>query len=99
MTRMLGSLQAEFEQPDRHFNFVGHQANRRMLESVVNRRKIPHDRHHNNAERFGNTGSASSASVISMLWEKWTDVDDIAVVGVGAGLAWSSYLLRFGEDS
>lgn len=99
MTRMLANLQAEFEQPDRHFNFVGHQANRRMLESVVKSRNIPNDRHHSNVEWFGNTGSASSASVISMLWEKWTDSDDVAVVGVGAGLAWSGYLLRIGEDS
>jgi 3-oxoacyl-[acyl-carrier-protein] synthase-3 len=99
MTRLVGNLQAEFEHPDRHFNFVGHQANRRMLDSVVNHCNIPNDRHHSNVEWFGNTGSASSASVISMLWEKWTDVDDVAVVGVGAGLAWSGYLLRFGEDS
>ena len=99
MTRLVGNLQAEFEHPDRHFNFVGHQANRRMLDSVVNHCNIPNDRHHSNVEWFGNTGSASSASVISMLWEKWTDIDDVAVVGVGAGLAWSGYLLRFGEDS
>ena len=72
---------------------------KRMLESVVNQRKIPTDRHHSNVEWFGNTGSASSASVISMLWEKWTELDDVAVVGVGAGLAWSSYLLRFGGES
>jgi 3-oxoacyl-[acyl-carrier-protein] synthase III len=32
-----------------------------------------------------------------MNWDKWTPVDDIAVVGVGAGLTWSSYLIRF-ED-
>jgi 3-oxoacyl-[acyl-carrier-protein] synthase III len=31
-----------------------------------------------------------------MSWEKWCDGDDIAVVGVGAGLTWSSYLMRFG---
>jgi len=99
MTRLLGKLQAEFECPDRHFNFVGHQANKRMLESVVNHCNIPNELHHSNVEWFGNTGSASSASVVSMLWEKWTDTDDVAVVGVGAGLAWSSYLLRFGEDS
>ena len=26
---------------------------------------------------------------------RWTDEDDVAVVGVGAGLTWASYLLRF----
>ena len=69
---------------------------RRMLEVTF---VGPADRHHTNVEWFGNTGSASSASVISMLWEKWADIDDVGVVGVGAGLAWSGYLLRFGENS
>ena len=57
------------------------------------------DRHHTNVEWFGNTGCASSASVVSMNWEKWTDLDDIALVGVGSGLTWSSYLLRFGSKA
>ena len=50
-----------------------------------------------NVEWFGNTGAASSASVLSMNWEKWGPRDDVAVVGVGAGLTWSSYLVRFGD--
>jgi len=32
-----------------------------------------------------------------MNWEKWTRRDDVAVAGVGAGLTWSSYLVRFEE--
>ncbi len=82
--------------PDRAFHFVGHQANLRMLENVCERCEIPPDRHHANVEFFGNTGAASSATVISQRWEKWQAHDDIAVVGVGAGLTWASYLLRFG---
>jgi 3-oxoacyl-[acyl-carrier-protein] synthase III len=35
--------------------------------------------------------------VLSMKWADWNDGDDVAVVGVGAGLSWSGYLLRFGE--
>jgi hypothetical protein len=30
-----------------------------------------------------------------MNWDKWRADDDVAVVGVGAGLTWSSYLVRF----
>jgi len=82
--------------PDRALHFVGHQANLRMLENVCERCEIPPDRHHANVEFFGNTGAASSATVISQRWEKWLGHDDIAVVGVGAGLTWASYLLRFG---
>ena len=91
-------LRAEFATPDRTFHFVGHQANLRMLESVCRRCNVQDDHHHYNVEWYGNTGAASSASVISMNWEKWNSVDDIAVVGVGAGLTWSSYLVRF-EDT
>jgi 3-oxoacyl-[acyl-carrier-protein] synthase-3 len=90
-------LRAEYEHDDRPFHFVGHQANLRMLENVCRRCGISPEQHHTNVEWYGNTGAASSASVISMQWEKWEPRDDVAVVGVGAGLTWSSYLLRFGE--
>jgi len=96
-TILYGKLREAFDSPERTFHFVGHQANLRMLESVCRRCDIPADRHHSNVEWYGNTGAASSASVVSMNWEKWGPQDDIAVVGVGAGLTWSSYLIRF-ED-
>jgi len=99
MTRLLSSMRDQFEDPERCFKFVGHQANQRMLESVCKHCEIPADRHFSNVEWFGNTASASSASVVSMEWEKWRDDDDVAVVGVGSGLTWSSYLIRFGEVS
>jgi 3-oxoacyl-[acyl-carrier-protein] synthase III len=89
-------LRQAFEEEGRVFHFVGHQANLRMLESVRNGAGIAPERHHTNVEWFGNTGAASSASVLSMNWEKWRDSDDVAVAGVGAGLTWSSYLVRFG---
>jgi 3-oxoacyl-[acyl-carrier-protein] synthase-3 len=99
MARMLNDLQKQFEDRERRFNFVGHQANSRMLESVCKQCDIPAERHFSNVEWFGNTASASSASVISMEWEKWRDGDDVGVVGVGSGLTWSSYLIRFGDIS
>jgi 3-oxoacyl-[acyl-carrier-protein] synthase-3 len=92
------SMRESFRQDDRDFHFVGHQANLRMLESVCRRCEIPNDLHHFNCEFFGNTGGASSGSVISQNWDKWTPRDDIGVVGVGAGLTWGSYLMRFNED-
>ena len=89
-------LREGFESDERTLHFVGHQANLRMLESICERCGIAPERHHANVEWFGNTGAASSASVLSMHWEKWQPRDDVAVVGVGAGLTWSSYLVRFG---
>jgi 3-oxoacyl-[acyl-carrier-protein] synthase III len=70
-----------------------------MLENVCERCDIPPERHHSNVEWYGNTGAASSASVLSMRWDKWQPSDDVAVVGVGAGLTWASYWLRFGSTA
>ena len=99
MAMCVNRLRDQHGSPERDFHFVGHQANLRMLESVRAQCDIPPERHHSNVEWFGNTGAASSASVISMNWEKWGPRDDIAVAGVGAGLTWSSYLLRFGGEA
>jgi len=94
----LDTLRREFERPDRRFNFIGHQANLRMLENVCRRSGVPDDRHHFNVDRFGNTGAASGASVMSGLWDEWTADDDIAAVGVGSGLTWGRYFVRFRTD-
>ena len=99
MTRLVRELRERFADDEREFHFVGHQANLRMLQSVCKQCDIPPERHHHNVEWYGNTGAASSASVISMRWEKWSAATDIGVAGVGSGLTWSSYLMRFGERS
>jgi 3-oxoacyl-[acyl-carrier-protein] synthase III len=90
------SLWNEFHDAERFFHFVGHQANLRMLESVCRQCEIPPTRHHSNVEQYGNTAAAGAPSVISMAWERWSDHDDLALVGVGAGLTWGSGLVRFG---
>jgi 3-oxoacyl-[acyl-carrier-protein] synthase-3 len=89
-------LREEYARDDRPFHFVGHQANLRMLENVCRRCGIPADLHHSNVEWYGNTAAPSSASVISMNWDKWSERDDVAVVGVGSGLTWAGYVMRFG---
>lgn len=88
-------LRDEVAEDAKAMHFVGHQANLRMLEAVCNRCDIAPDRHHSNVEWFGNTAAASSASVISQRWEEWRGGDEIGVVGVGGGLTWAGYLLRF----
>lgn len=99
MTRCIAHLREQHEVEGRNFHFVGHQANLRMLEQVRDRCGIPAEHHHANVEWYGNTGAASAASVVSMNWDKWTPRDDVAVAGVGAGLTWASYLLRFGSPA
>src|SRR5207248_1090656 len=54
------------------------------------------ERHHSNVEHFGNTAAAGAPSVMSMEWERWADGDDVALVGVGAGLTWAGAFVRFG---
>ena len=95
--RCLRKIQESFPSPVRTLNFVGHQANLRMLESVCQQCDIDDDRHHSNVVEFGNGGAAGAPSVLSMRWDHWTDQDDVAVIGVGSGLTWASYVLRFGD--
>ncbi|MFV1988539.1 MAG: 3-oxoacyl-[acyl-carrier-protein] synthase III C-terminal domain-containing protein, partial [Gemmatimonadota bacterium] len=94
--RVLRGLQEDFEESGRTLHFVGHQANRTMLEAVCSRCDIDAARHHHNVTDFGNTGAAGAPSVVSMRWDEWGDGDDVAVVGVGSGLTWAGHLLRFG---
>jgi 3-oxoacyl-[acyl-carrier-protein] synthase III len=96
-TRLLGELQQRYADPERTLHFVGHQANLGMLENVCRHCEITPQRHHSNVVDFGNTAGAGSASVISMRWDDWGPRDDVAVVGVGGGLTWAGYLLRFGD--
>jgi len=95
MTTMVKDLKAAHRTPGRPFSFIGHQANLRMLEHVAGACDIPPTRHFHNVCSYGNTAAAGSPSVLSMRWDAWNSEDDIAVAGVGAGLTWASYLLRF----
>jgi 3-oxoacyl-[acyl-carrier-protein] synthase-3 len=91
-------LRADFAEDDRAFHFAGHQANMRVLQQVCQRCDISPEFHHHNVELYGNTGSASCPSAVSMSWEKFGPRDDVAMVAVGGGLSWSRALLRFGTS-
>jgi 3-oxoacyl-[acyl-carrier-protein] synthase III len=95
MSAMVKDLKSQHVIPGRPFSFIGHQANLRMLERVAEACDIPAARHFHNVCAYGNTAAAGSPSVISQRWDAWNSEDDIAVAGVGAGLTWASYLLRF----
>ena len=97
--RSLRAIQKKFHGPGRTLHFIGHQANLRMLEMVCQQCDIPDDRHHRNVVEYGNAGAAGAPSVVSMNWDLWGTADDVAMIGVGSGLSWSSYVLRFGESS
>ena len=96
-TKILKEMMGEFTDSERRLHFIGHQANRGMLQSVCRLTGLASDRHHSNVEHFGNTAAAGSPSVVSQRWDSWTAGDDIAVIGVGSGLTWGGFMLRFGE--
>jgi len=95
MSSMLRQLQGAYREPGRSITFIGHQANQRMLESVCRACDIAPHRHHHNVAEFGNTGAAGAASVLSTRWDSYGPEHDVAMAGVGAGLTWSSCLIRF----
>lgn len=97
--KVFRELREEYGEARRRLHFVGHQANLRMLHAVCKRCEIEPGLHHSNVEERGNTASAGSPAVVSERWDEWVDTDDVAVVGVGAGLTWAGYLLRFGRGA
>lgn len=74
--------------------FIGHQANRTMLEQIVNNRKIPASNHWHNVTYLGNQAGAGAPAVLSMHWDQIASGQHIVVAVVGAGLSWGSIVMR-----
>jgi 3-oxoacyl-[acyl-carrier-protein] synthase III len=90
----LKNLQDQYEAQARRFVFIAHQANYMMLKAVCERRSIKPENHWYNVDQFGNVGCCGAPSVLSMNWDKIQPGDDIALVIVGAGLAWAYAMLK-----
>ncbi len=81
--------------------FVPHQANVRIIEAAAERLGQPMERFFVNADRYGNT---SSASVPVALYEAVEQGQVrpgslVAFVAFGAGLTWGAGLIRWTDDS
>ncbi|MDE3269077.1 MAG: ketoacyl-ACP synthase III [Pseudomonadota bacterium] len=74
--------------------FIGHQANKRMLDAVVERLELESGQHLSNVVEFGNQGAAGAPTVLAQNWQRFRVGDLIVVTVVGAGLTWGSALLR-----
>ena len=74
--------------------FIGHQANKRMLQTVVTKLGLSAHQHLSNVVEFGNQGAAGAPAVLSQNWEKLRDGDTVLMVVVGSGLTWGAALLR-----
>ncbi|HEX8739609.1 MAG TPA: ketoacyl-ACP synthase III [Casimicrobiaceae bacterium] len=76
--------------------FIGHQANRSMLESICRNGGIAAEDHWFNVDRFGNCGAAGAPSVLSENQDRLADGDLLSVVVVGGGLSWGGLMLEVG---
>jgi len=74
--------------------FISHQANLRMLTSVVSRLGLHPEQHLYNVDSHGNRGAAGAPMVMSMHWDRFAPGDLIVMAVVGAGLTWGAALFR-----
>lgn len=75
--------------------FVLHQANKRIVETVAKRLKLPMERFPVNLQEYGNTSSASIPILLDELKKDGTlnAGQKIVMVGFGAGLSWGASIL------
>jgi len=92
--RLLKFLESNFPIDWNRDIFIGHQANRTMLEQIRENRKIPESNHWFNVSRLGNQGGAGAPAVLAENWSRLRSGQKIAVAVVGAGLSWGSVLLE-----
>lgn len=78
-------------------HIIPHQANMRIVESLSQRLEVPLDKFYCNLDRFGNTSAASIPLALSeaMNANKILPNQKCLLVAFGAGLTWSSTLVRF----
>jgi len=76
---------------------IPHQANMRIVESLSQRLEVPMNKFYCNLERYGNTSAASIPLALNEAVQKkaLSDGDLCLLVAFGAGLTWSSTIVRF----
>lgn len=78
-------------------HIIPHQANMRIVESLSHRLNVPLNKFYCNLDRYGNTSAASIPLALSeaICSERIKSGDLCLLVAFGAGLTWSSTLVRF----
>ncbi|MCB0332056.1 MAG: hypothetical protein KDD55_01085 [Bdellovibrionales bacterium] len=92
--RLIRKLEHKYELDWSKDIFIGHQANRTMLQQITNNRKIPDENHWFNVTSIGNQAGAGAPATLSMHWDEIRPGQRILVAVVGAGLSWGSALLE-----
>ena len=77
--------------------FVLHQANKRIIDSVAKKMKLPKERFIKNMDTYGNTSAASIPIALNELNKggKLKKGDLVVLVGFGGGLTWGSSLIKW----
>lgn len=81
--------------------FIGHQANRRILDAVASKLNMPAERCHVTVDRHANTSAASIPLALADARDagRLHDGDRVLLTAFGAGLTWGSTLLTWKDTA
>jgi 3-oxoacyl-[acyl-carrier-protein] synthase-3 len=91
------ALQANGLQASDITHVIAHQANVRIIDAVLGRLEIPREKVWMNLQKYGNTSSASLPMTLDEASRagKLQKGDVIAMMAIGAGMAWGSGIVRW----
>ena len=94
---LMEAFEANHVLPAQIDHVVSHQANLRIVESVLDRVGIPRSKCWTNLDRYGNTSSASLPLSLDEANRagRLQPGDLVAMMAIGAGMAWGSALMRW----
>jgi 3-oxoacyl-[acyl-carrier-protein] synthase-3 len=94
---LLKKLSLSFEDVDL---FLLHQANKFMLEYLLKKMKIPHEKTHFYIEEVGNTSGSTLPILLSDAWNhgKVKPGATVLAIGFGVGLSWAATVMRWPKD-
>ncbi len=92
--RLIKRIEEKFDIDWNRDIFIGHQANRTMLEQITRNRKIPESNHWHNVTFLGNQAGAGAPAVLAQHWDQVESGQKIVVAVLGAGLSWGSILFE-----
>jgi 3-oxoacyl-[acyl-carrier-protein] synthase-3 len=94
---LMEALNAQGLKVEQVNHVIAHQANQRLIERVMERLNIPLEKAWLNIPRYGNTSSASLPMSLDEANRagRLQDGDWVAMMAIGAGMAWGSALVRW----
>lgn len=95
------TLEAAKLEPDDVDHVLPHQANIRIINSVLNHTGLRQDQLITNLEKYGNTASASMPIALTEALDedRISNGDLLLLAGFGAGMTWGSVLLKWGGEA